>query len=72
MVSIRFDRKEDGSTEFDVIDKRGTLLVTEVPPPQDVHPGAQTFAEAAKLWLLDRAPGHLATALRLALGEDPA
>jgi glycogen debranching enzyme len=69
-VSIRFERSRNGSTSFDVIDKEGTLLVTEVPPPQDVNPEAETFAESVKLWLLDRAPGRLATALRLAIGED--
>jgi glycogen debranching enzyme len=69
-VSIRFERSRDGSTTFNVIDKQGTLFVTEAPPPQDVNPSAQTLAESAKAWLLDRAPGRLATALRLALGED--
>jgi glycogen debranching enzyme len=69
-VTIRFERNRDGSTSFDVLTKQGTLVVTEVPPPQDVNPDAQTFAEAAKMWLLDHAPGRLTTALRLALGED--
>jgi hypothetical protein len=69
-VSIRFECSRDGSTHSDVIEKEGTLFVIEVPPPQDVHAGAQTFVESAKGWLLDHAPGRLATALRLALGED--
>jgi len=69
-VSIRFERNRDGSTSFEVVEKHGTLFVTEVPPPQDVNPRRQTFAETTKMWLLDRAPGRLATALRLALGED--
>jgi hypothetical protein len=69
-VSIRFERNRDGSTSFEVLQKHGTLFVTEVPPPQDVNPGGQTFAETAKMWLLDRAPGRLARALRLALGDD--
>ena len=67
-VSLRFERNRDGSTSFDVIEKEGTLFVTEVPPPQDANPGSRTFTETAKMWLLDRAPGRLATALRLALG----
>jgi hypothetical protein len=70
MATIRFERNRDGSTSFDVTKKHGTLFVTEVPPPQDVNPDAQTLAEAAKMWLLDRAPGRLTTALRLALGDD--
>jgi hypothetical protein len=68
-VSIRFERNHDGSARFDVIDKNGTVFVTEVPPPQDVKQGGRTFTEAAKMWLLDHAPGRLAAALRLALGE---
>ena len=69
-VSIRFERNRDGTTSFEVVEKHGTLFVTEVPPPQDVNPRGQTFAETTKMWLLDRAPGRLATALRLALGDD--
>lgn len=69
-VAIRFQRDRNGSTGFEVIEKQGTLRVTEVPPPQDVNPGARGFAESAKAWLLERAPGRLATAMRLALGED--
>jgi hypothetical protein len=68
-VSLRFERNRDGSTSFDVIDRHGTLLVIEVAPPQDVSPATHTWAEMGKMWLLDRVPGHLATALRLALGH---
>ena len=69
-VSIRFERNRDGSTSFDVIDRHGTLIVTEVPPPQDVNPSRETLAERLKLWLLEVAPGRLASALRLALGGE--
>lgn len=69
-VSIRFERNRDGSTSFDVVEKNGALVVMEVPPPQDVNPRGQTFVERVKMWLLERAPGRLATALRLALGDD--
>jgi hypothetical protein len=69
-ISIRFERNRDGSTSFDVVEKKGKLFVTEVPPPQDVNPTGTTFVETAKMWLLDRAPGRLAAAMRLALGED--
>jgi hypothetical protein len=70
VVTIRFERNRDGSTSFEVTEKQGSLFVIEVPPSQDVNPSAQTFAEAAKMWLLEHAPGRLTTALRLALGED--
>jgi glycogen debranching enzyme len=69
-VSIRFERNRDGSTSFDVVEKNGALIVTEVPPPQDISPHGHTFVESMKMWLLERAPGRLATALRLALGDD--
>ena len=69
-VSIRFERGRDGSTHADVIEKEGTLFVTEVAPPQDVHAEAHSFVESAKDWLLEHAPGRLATALRLAVGDD--
>jgi glycogen debranching enzyme len=69
-VSIRFERGRDGSTSFEVIEKSGTLFVMEVPPPQDINRRGESFLEATKMWLVDRAPGRLAAALRLALGED--
>jgi hypothetical protein len=69
-ITIRFVRQRDGSTHFDVIEKEGTLFVVEAPPPQDINPDRQSYAEATKMWLLEHAPGRLTTALRLALGED--
>jgi glycogen debranching enzyme len=70
-ISIRFERGRDGSTMFDVIDKRGHVFVVEMPPPQDVDPAAQHWDEAVRNWILERAPGRLASALRLALGVSP-
>lgn len=70
-ISIRFERQRDGSTMFDVIDKIGHVFVVEMPPPQDVDRAAQRWDEAVRNWLLERAPGRLASALRLALGVSP-
>jgi glycogen debranching enzyme len=67
-TSIRFERGRDGSTAFDVIDKSGQLFVVEMPPPQEVDHAGRSWDEAVRTWLLDRAPGRLASALRLALG----
>jgi glycogen debranching enzyme len=47
-LSIRFERSATGSTHADVIEKEGTLFVTEVQPPQDVCAGGQTLTESAK------------------------
>ena len=68
-ISIRFERTRDGATAFDVIDKRGTLFVVEMPPPQDTE-ASQTWDEGVRSWLLERAPGRFASALRLALGQQ--
>ena len=69
-VSIRFERTREGSTAFEVVDKRGTLLVVEMPPPQDVDPAARGWDETLRSWLLDVAPGRLASALRLSLSVE--
>jgi glycogen debranching enzyme len=70
-ASIRFERGRDGRTAFDVIDKSGRLFIVEMPPPQEVNPLGRSWDEAARTWLLERAPGRLASALRLALGVTP-
>jgi len=70
-VSIRFERTRAGATAFDIVEQSGSLFVVEMPPPQDVNPATQTWDESVRTWLLDRAPGRLASALRLALGVEP-
>jgi glycogen debranching enzyme len=70
-VSIRFERGRNGFATFDVIDKRGLMFIVEMPPPQDVDPSGQSWDEAVRTWLLERVPGRLASALRLALGLGP-
>jgi glycogen debranching enzyme len=69
-MSIRFERGRDGSTAFDVIEQRGPVFAVEMPPPQDVSPNTHTWDESVRTWLLDRAPGRVASALRFALGVD--
>jgi hypothetical protein len=67
-TTIRFERGRDGSTAFDVVNKTGQLFIVDMPPPQDVDPAGRTWDEAVRSWLLERVPGRLASALRLALG----
>ncbi|HVQ15579.1 MAG TPA: glycogen debranching N-terminal domain-containing protein, partial [Vicinamibacterales bacterium] len=67
-ASIRFERGRDGATAFDVFDKRGPLFVVEMPPPQDTEASSRSWDEGVRSWLLERAPGRFASALRLALG----
>ncbi|HSU83680.1 MAG TPA: hypothetical protein VLR69_14750, partial [Thermoanaerobaculia bacterium] len=71
-VSIRFERASDGTTGHEVIEREGRLLVVEVPPPEDVETGRQSWADRLARWGLDHAPGRLAKAARIALGEDGA
>ncbi|HEY3568437.1 MAG TPA: glycogen debranching N-terminal domain-containing protein [Thermoanaerobaculia bacterium] len=68
-VSIRFERASDGTTGHEVIEREGRLLVVEVPPPEDVETGRQSWADRLAHWGLDHAPGRLARAARIALGE---
>ena len=70
-ASIRFERGRDGLTAFDVIDTRGLIVIVEMPPPQEVDPSGRSWDEAVRSWLLERAPGRLASALRLALNVAP-
>jgi glycogen debranching enzyme len=67
-VSLRFQRRDDGSASHEVIEQDGRLLVIEAPPPQDVAGG--TMVEAVKAWAIEHAPGRQARALRIALGLE--
>ena len=64
-VSLRFRRRDDGSASHEVLSRRGTLVVTEAPPPDSA--GAN-MGEALATWLMGHAPGRLARAARLAIG----
>jgi glycogen debranching enzyme len=68
MVSLRFERRRDGTTEHEVIEREGELLVLNAPPPEPVTPHG--WREGLARWVLDHAPGRLARAARIALGAD--
>jgi hypothetical protein len=68
-VSIRFERRADGSTDHDVLTKEGALHIITFPPPQDTDTRDERWRDRLKEWSLEHAPGHTAAALRLALGE---
>jgi glycogen debranching enzyme len=67
-VSIRFERRDDGTASHRILEQDGRLLVVEAPPPQDV--GAASPVEAVKAWAIEHAPGRQARALRIALGLE--
>jgi glycogen debranching enzyme len=66
-MSIRFERRADGSASHDVIERDGPLTLIEVQPPQAADLGP--LDEAAS-WVLEHAPGATARILRIALGLE--
>jgi glycogen debranching enzyme len=66
-LSLRFDRRSDGTTGHEVTDRRGAVVVVEAPPPQAPDLG---IVEGALVWGLEHAPGRLGRALRVALGVE--
>jgi glycogen debranching enzyme len=68
-VSLRFERGRDGYADAEIIERSSTLFVLHVPPPQNAGEGS-TWGEAFKMFVFDRLPGRLATALRIAVGHE--
>ncbi|HZC02436.1 MAG TPA: glycogen debranching N-terminal domain-containing protein [Gammaproteobacteria bacterium] len=67
-VSIRFEREADGRAAHEVIERKGTLHIITVPPPEDVN-GKTSWLDTIKEWALEHAPGRLARAARIAFGK---
>jgi glycogen debranching enzyme len=67
-ISLRFERREDGSASHKILEQDGRLLVVEAPPPQDVEGGSAL--DSIKAWAIEHAPGRQARALRIALGLE--
>jgi glycogen debranching enzyme len=67
-ISLRFERRDDGSANHEILEQDGRLLVVEAPPPQDVAGGSAL--ESIKAWAIEHAPGRQARALRIALGLE--
>ena len=67
-ISLRFERREDGSASHEILEQDGHLFIVEAPPPQDVA-GASPM-DAVKAWAIEHAPGRPARALRIALGLE--
>ena len=69
VVSLRFERAGDGTTAHEVIEQEGDLLVVSVPPPNDPEAGRESWRERLMKWGLEHAPGRIARAARIALGD---
>jgi hypothetical protein len=67
-ISLRFERRDDGSANHEILEQDGRLLVVEAPPPQDVAGGSAL--ESIKAWAIEHTPGRQARALRIALGLE--
>ncbi|MGQ0701937.1 MAG: amylo-alpha-1,6-glucosidase [Gemmatimonadales bacterium] len=70
-VSLRFERRDDGSAAVDVLERHGTLFVLTVPPPRDLSPERASWLDHLKEWGLEHLPGRMARALRIAVGIEP-
>ena len=70
VVSLRFERGEDGRAEVDVLEKRGKLFVMTVPPPRDLSPSRASWLDHLKSWGLEHLPGRTARMLRIAVGIE--
>jgi glycogen debranching enzyme len=68
-VSLRFERDADGSAHHSVEALDGQLLILEVPPPDAVS-GDDGVLPRLAAWAVEHAPGRMATALRIAMGDN--
>jgi glycogen debranching enzyme len=66
-ISLRFERRPDGSASHEVTHQDGRLVVLEAHPPQALDGGP---LETTAAWLLEHAPGSMARAVRIALGIE--
>lgn len=69
-VDLRFTRRKDGSASHKVLRKDGTLLIVPAGPSVDVSGKPRPFTEALGQAAIERAPGHLMRAARIAIGLE--
>jgi glycogen debranching enzyme len=69
-VDLRFTRRDDGSASYKVTRRSGSLLVVPAAPPVDVEGRTRSWLELAGTAALERAPGRLVRAARIAVGLE--
>lgn len=69
-VDLRFTRRRDGSASVKVLRKDGTLLVVPAGPPVDVSGHTRPWTEVVGRAAIERAPGRLVRAARIAVGLE--
>jgi hypothetical protein len=70
VADIRFTRSQDGSANHTVLRQDGQLFVVPVGPPADASGQPRPWFESIGKAALDRAPGRLVRAARIAVGLD--
>jgi glycogen debranching enzyme len=68
-VTLRFERDADGTAHHTVEAQDGPLWIIDVPPP-DAVAGDDGVLPRLAAWAVEHAPGRLATALRIAMGDN--
>jgi len=66
-LSLRFRREKDGHAKHQVLEREGRVVILEPPPPDAVE-GVGWIGRVER-WLLAHAPGRIARAARIALGD---
>jgi glycogen debranching enzyme len=69
-IDIRFSRRKDGSASHKVLRRDGTLVIVPAGPPVDVSGKPRPFTESIERAALERAPGRLVRAARIAIGLE--
>jgi glycogen debranching enzyme len=69
-VDLRFSRYGDGSASHTVLRSTGSLLVVPAGPPVDVSGQSRPWLEVLGQAALERAPGRLVRAARIAVGLE--
>jgi glycogen debranching enzyme len=69
-VDLRYTRKADGSASHKVLRREGTLIVVPAGPPMDLSGHPRPWLEALGQAAIERAPGRLVRAARIAIGLE--
>jgi glycogen debranching enzyme len=70
VIDLRFTRRSDGSASHKVLRRAGSLLVVPAGPPVDANGRPRPWLEAVGIAALERAPGRLVRAARIAIGLE--
>jgi hypothetical protein len=69
-VDLQFKRRRDGTASHKVLRRDGTLLIVPAGPPVDLSGRPRPWLESVGQAALERAPGRLVRAARIAVGLE--